>query len=104
MQESEVRAKLRAWIVKHTKAAPAKASAFTDETRILEEGILSSLESSHAVAEAVRLAPTLPSSKIIIVNISGRAEKDLFILARAVKDKEFRTFVERYSDSWNEKQ
>ena len=43
MQESEVRTKLRNWIVKHTKA-PAKAAAFTDDTKILEEGILSSLD------------------------------------------------------------
>jgi acyl carrier protein len=42
MQESEVRAKLRSWIAKHTKATGK--SAFTDDTHILEEGILSSLD------------------------------------------------------------
>lgn len=66
------------------------------------EGVLPSLESSHAVAEAIRLAPTLPRSKVIVVNISGRAEKDLFILAKATKDKEFRTFLDRYAESWDE--
>ncbi len=44
MQESEIRTKLRSWIVKHTKAPAAKAAAFSDDTRILEEGILSSLD------------------------------------------------------------
>jgi acyl carrier protein len=42
MQEQEIRAKLRDWIVKHSKAT-GKAS-FSDETKILEEGILSSLD------------------------------------------------------------
>lgn len=42
MQESDIKGRLRDWIVKHSKA-PAKA-AFTDDTHILEEGILSSLD------------------------------------------------------------
>ncbi len=40
------------------------------------EGIIPALESSHAVAEALRLAPTLDSDKIILVNLSGRGDKD----------------------------
>jgi acyl carrier protein len=42
MQEQQIRAKLREWIAKHSKS-PAKAS-FNDQTHILEEGILSSLD------------------------------------------------------------
>lgn len=71
------------------------------QTLASHEGILPSLESSHAVAEAIRLAPTLPKSKIIVVNISGRADKDLFIFARAIKDKEFQKFIEAYGSTWN---
>ncbi|MFZ6026096.1 MAG: tryptophan synthase subunit beta [Chloroflexota bacterium] len=41
------------------------------------EGILPALESSHAVAEAIRLAPTLSPDKILLVNLSGRGDKDL---------------------------
>lgn len=44
-------------------------------TRI--EGIVPALESSHAVAYAKKLAQTLSSDKIIIVNISGRGDKDM---------------------------
>jgi len=40
------------------------------------EGIIPALESSHAVAEAMRLAPTLDKDKIILVNLSGRGDKD----------------------------
>ena len=41
------------------------------------EGIIPALESAHAVAEAVKRAPALPGTAIIIVNLSGRGDKDL---------------------------
>ncbi|HKK33703.1 MAG TPA: tryptophan synthase subunit beta [Desulfomicrobiaceae bacterium] len=48
------------------------------------EGIIPALESSHAVALACRLAPGLPGDEIMVVNISGRGDKDIFITARAL--------------------
>lgn len=41
------------------------------------EGIIPALESSHAVAEVIKLAPTLPKDAVILVNLSGRGDKDL---------------------------
>jgi tryptophan synthase beta chain len=41
------------------------------------EGIIPALESAHAVAEVVRCAPAMPSDAIVIVNLSGRGDKDL---------------------------
>lgn len=41
------------------------------------EGIIPALESSHAVAYGVKLAKSLPKSKIVIINLSGRGDKDL---------------------------
>ena len=41
------------------------------------EGIIPALESSHAVAYAKKLAPTLSNDKIIIINLSGRGDKDM---------------------------
>jgi tryptophan synthase beta chain len=49
------------------------------------EGILPALESAHAVAEALRVAPTLPARDILVVNLSGRGDKDMGILARELK-------------------
>jgi tryptophan synthase beta chain len=49
------------------------------------EGILPALESAHAVAEALRLAPTMDSHDILVVNLSGRGDKDMGILARELK-------------------
>jgi len=45
------------------------------------EGIIPALESSHALAHAARMAPTLPSDKIILVNLSGRGDKDMHTVA-----------------------
>jgi tryptophan synthase beta chain len=49
------------------------------------EGILPALESAHAVAEALRIAPTMAPRDILVVNLSGRGDKDMGILARELK-------------------
>ena len=46
------------------------------------EGIIPALESSHAVAYVIKLAPTLPKDKIIVVNLSGRGDKDVYSVAK----------------------
>ena len=56
-------------------------SAFHDCCRI--EGIIPALETSHALAYAAQLAPTLPRDKIILVNLSGRGDKDMHTVAQA---------------------
>lgn len=48
------------------------------------EGIIPALESSHAVYHATQMAKDLPSDKIIVVNLSGRGDKDLDIVAEAM--------------------
>jgi tryptophan synthase beta chain len=54
-------------------------AAFHKLTRI--EGIMPALESSHAVAYATKLAPTLAKDKILLVNLSGRGDKDMHTVA-----------------------
>ena len=53
--------------------------AFHDLTKI--EGIIPALESSHALGYAAKLAPTMDKDKIIIVNLSGRGDKDIHTVA-----------------------
>ena len=55
-----------------------------EATKILArtEGILPALESAHAIAHALKLAPTLAKSQTIMVNLSGRGDKDMGILTR----------------------
>lgn len=58
------------------------------------EGIFPALESAHAVAEAIKQAPILHQDQIIVVNISGRGDKDLFITAKAFHDISFKKFLQ----------
>jgi tryptophan synthase beta chain len=53
--------------------------AFHDCCRL--EGIIPALESSHALAYAAKLAPTLPADKVLLVNLSGRGDKDMHTVA-----------------------
>jgi tryptophan synthase beta chain len=56
-------------------------AAFHDCCRI--EGIIPALESSHALAHAVRIAPAMAKDQVLLVNLSGRGDKDLSIVAEA---------------------
>jgi tryptophan synthase beta chain len=46
------------------------------------EGIIPALESAHAIAEVIKRAPTMDKDKIIVVNLSGRGDKDVFTVAK----------------------
>lgn len=48
------------------------------------EGIIPALESAHAIAQVIKLAPTLPADKILLVNLSGRGDKDIHTVADAL--------------------
>ena len=62
--------------VEFTYATDAEAlSAFRELAAT--EGIIPALETAHAVAHAIKLAPTLPPEQIILVNLSGRGDKDV---------------------------
>ncbi len=67
----------------------AKYVAITDEEAVCAfeylsktEGIIPAIESSHAVAHAIKIAPTMDKNKIIVINLSGRGDKDCISIAR----------------------
>jgi tryptophan synthase beta chain len=67
--------------VTYTSATDEEAlAAFHELTR--SEGIIPALESSHAVAHAKKLAGELGRDAIIVVNLSGRGDKDIFTIAK----------------------
>jgi len=67
--------------VEYVSITDAEAvAAFHQCTRL--EGIIPALESAHAVAHAVKLAPTLGPDNLLVVNMSGRGDKDLDTIAR----------------------
>lgn len=57
------------------------------------EGILFAMESSHAGAEAIKLAPKLSKDDVIIINMSGRGDKDVFITSPVFRRKEWLDFL-----------
>lgn len=57
------------------------------------EGIIPALESSHAFAYAFQLAAELPKDKIVVVNASGRGEKDLFITMRHFQEESLKKYA-----------
>jgi len=68
----------RATYVSCSDDAALKATVTLSRT----EGILPALESAHAVAEAIRIAPTMAKTDVLMVNLSGRGDKDMGILAK----------------------
>jgi tryptophan synthase beta chain len=72
----------------HDSGRATYTSATDDEalkatvTLARTEGILPALESAHAVAEAIKLAPKMAKDDVLMVNLSGRGDKDMGILAR----------------------
>jgi tryptophan synthase beta chain len=48
------------------------------------EGIIPALEPSHALAHVMKIAPTLPKDHLIVMNMCGRGDKDIFTVARAL--------------------
>jgi tryptophan synthase beta chain len=69
--------------VKYEPVTDAEALA-SFQTLCQLEGIIPALESAHALAAAERIAPTMGKDKIIIVNLSGRGDKDIFTVAEAL--------------------
>jgi tryptophan synthase beta chain len=72
--------------VKYVTASDKEAiDAFFEISRV--EGIIPALESAHAIAYVIKLAPTLPKDHTILVNLSGRGDKDIdFVVEKYGKD------------------
>ena len=63
------------------------------------EGVIFALESAHGAAETIRLARSLPPDKAIVVNMSGRGDKDLFITARELDGERWRAFLKQEAEA-----
>ncbi|RKX79438.1 MAG: tryptophan synthase subunit beta, partial [Spirochaetes bacterium] len=62
------------------------------------EGIIFALESAHAGAAALKLAAQLPKGNAVVVNMSGRCDKDLFILADILDRENWRSFLKKEAE------
>jgi len=64
------------------------------------EGMIPALESSHAWAEVIKQASKMKKDEILIVNQSGRGDKDIFIVADALADEKWFEFLKKKSDDY----
>lgn len=59
-----------------------------------KEGVLFAMESAHAGAEALKIIPTLPKDEAVIINMSGRGDKDIFITSPVFRPEKWKQFLE----------
>ena len=64
------------------------------------EGLIPALESAHAFAQAFKEAPSLSGNHIILINQSGRGDKDIFTIAEAFSDPGWREFIRKKGDEY----
>jgi tryptophan synthase beta chain len=67
---------------------------------VKHEGVISALESAHALAEVRKIAPKMSKDSVVVATLSGRGDKDLFNFARAFKDTSFRDFLKDEYDRY----
>ena len=66
-----------------------------------KEGVIPALESAHAFAQAFKEAGELASRDIIVINQSGRGDKDIFTVADAFNDPEWKAFIREKAELYN---
>lgn len=71
------------------------------ELTMRKEGVIPALESAHAFVQAFKEAPELSPSDSIIINQSGRGDKDIFTIADAFNDPEWKSFIQDKAEGYN---
>ena len=63
------------------------------KTTMSSEGLIPALESAHAFAQAIKEAQRMSSDQIVLINMSGRGDKDIFTIADAMDDSHWKQFI-----------
>ena len=64
------------------------------------EGLIPALESTHAFVTAIKEAPSMGNDEIILINQSGRGDKDIFTIADALDDAKWKAFIGGKADQY----
>ncbi len=64
------------------------------------EGVIPALESSHGFAQAIAEAEQMSKDEVILINMSGRGDKDIFTIADALGDEHWKTFIRQKADEY----
>jgi tryptophan synthase beta chain len=65
-----------------------------------KEGLIPALESAHAFAQAFKEAPDLSGEELVLINQSGRGDKDIFTIAHAFKDPSWAAFIQKKAEAY----
>ncbi len=68
---------------------------------IRKEGLIPALESAHAFAQAFKEAPNLSTDDMILINQSGRGDKDIFTIADAFADPKWRKYIQQKAEEYS---
>ena len=68
------------------------------------EGLIPALESTHAFVTAIAEAPTMRKDEVILINQSGRGDKDIFTIADALDDAKWKSFIGGKADQYRGEQ
>ena len=67
----------------------------------LNYGLVPALESAHAFAQAFKEVPDLPEDEMVLINQSGRGDKDIFTVADAFRDPKWRAFIQEKAGEYD---
>jgi tryptophan synthase beta chain len=68
---------------------------------IKKEGLIPALESAHAFVQAFKEAPDLSADDVIVINQSGRGDKDIFTIADAFDDPTWQAFIRKKAEAYD---
>jgi tryptophan synthase beta chain len=71
------------------------------KTTVSSEGVIPALESSHAIAQALKEAPQLQPDDTVLINLSGRGDKDIFTIADALQDPGWKEFIKHKAEQYS---
>ena len=72
------------------------------KTCMLREGLIPALESAHGFAQAIKEAKDMSTNETIMINMSGRGDKDIFTIADALGDEHWKKFIQNKADQYAE--
>ena len=68
---------------------------------MLTEGLIPALESSHGFAQAIKEAKEMSTDEVVMINMSGRGDKDIFTIADALGDEHWKQFIRNKADEYS---
>lgn len=92
------------WEEKKVRFEAATDAEVRDALRMVmsTEGIIPALESTHAFAKALQEAASMDKDEIVLINMSGRGDKDIFTVAEALGDEKWKSFIKQKAEQYTQ--